>query len=613
MRFRTTLAVLLLGLLAFAAIRLLGDPPVPPPARSPLIDAALLDGWEQIECKLLSGSRFRLERRPGGGVLIRFGSDGADTTPLDFSDAADREQVKALLQALRDSWREPLQGSPDDRLRAGVEVPRSAVTVRGGGREVTIGYGNDDPAGSGILAYDRAAESLFRTGRQVANLCDSNLKSWRDRAVFPFDVFAIDEVELRRDPPDPDLPAELITVVREGGLRDWRMLQPRSLVADPEACRALAQQCSLLRIQNFVSQKWRRDVNEVSGLPDHPQFTITLSAGDAVVQVKVGKYMDNPGGYAATCEQRDPELAFTIEKEGIERLLAVTVDSLRPRRLFPRIESMLVALRCDAPDGSAKWRVEREGLHPKGRWNAAVPFAGPMNPARGRDSFGQVVADLDRIEVDAFLPPDTPFAAEARITLQWKADPVLPVASFEVARDGERTLLRDPKQPGELFAVGRRLGELIDLDLELCRDLTFFPRAEWAPRLLRWRLAVPGRETLEAVRADSNQPPAAGPATPPTSVADLTSATEELLDKPCVRYVRAAAALAAADSVDPFRTVAFELLLDTVDRSERLVVSGGAEAPEGGLYCKLLPRLPNDVWMVVPRPVVERLLRLATK
>ncbi len=612
MKLRTTLAVVVLGLLAWVAIKLLGDPPAPPAARAPLIEAALLNEWEQLDVMLLSGSQFRLERRPGGGVMIRFGSDGEDGLHLDFTDAADLDRTKELLQALRDGWREPLVGTADDQMRAGVLAPRTAITVRGGGREVSLRFGNDDPAGNGILAYDSTTQSLFRTGRQVANLFDANLKVWRDRAVFPFDPFGITEIELRRDPPDPELPAELITAVRGGGLRDWRLVQPRSLIADPEACRAIAQQCSLLRIQNFISQKWRKDVHDVSGLPDHPIFTLTLSAGDALVQVKIGKYMDGPG-YPAVCEQRDPNLCFTIEKEGVERLLAVTVDSLRPRRLFPRMESMLVGLRCDLADGTAKWRVEREALHPAGRWNIAVPFVGPANPARGSDSFGQVVADLDRVEVASFLPADTPFTPEARITLQWKADPVLPVASFEIARDGERTLLRDPKQPSELFAVGPWLGTLIDLDLQRCRELVFWPRDEWSPRLLHWRLVVAGRDTIEAIRPDTNTPVAAGPTTPPLAVPDLTSATEELLGKPCVRYVRASEVMATKDAVDPFRTLAFELWLDTVDRSERLLVSSGAEAPEGGLYCKLSPRLPDDVWMVMPRAALERLLRLAAK
>lgn len=609
MKLRTTLAVVALGLLAWLAIRLLGDPPRPPAARQALVDPQRLAAWEQIDLKLLGGSHLRLERKPGGGVDVRFGAEEGGAS-LAYRDVADLDRVKDLLGALRDGWREALEGSSeDDVLRLGLASPRYALTLRGGGGETTLQWGNDDPTGSGIFGRVTGEPELFRTGREVANLLDENLRSFRSPIVVPFDSFQISEIVLTLFPEDPALPASVLTAVREGGLRDWRLLQPRSLPADPEACRTLAHLCSQLRVSAFMTQSWTQPIRDLSGLPDQPRASLTISAGDALIHLSIGKEIDERG-YSVTCEQRDPELCFTVHKAALDRILATTVDSLRPRRLWPRIESVLVGARCDLADGTPVWRVEREALHPGGAWRAAVPFVGPVNVARGRHSFGQIVAELDRVEIAEFLPPETPFTPEARLTLQWKADPVLPVAVVEIARDGARTLVRDPRQPGELFAVGPRLGALIEEDLELYRDPVFLPRAAWELKTVRLRLLAGDGRVLEVARPDTNKPYQGAAGTPADAVPRLQSAAAELWDMPCTRYVRRAEVLGAQGAADPFATVACELTLTALDDEVKLIVSGGDEAPEGGLYCRLEPRLPADLWLVIPRATLQSLLRL---
>jgi hypothetical protein len=612
MKLRTTLLVVVVGVIAWLAIKLLGDPPAPPPSRMPLVEAELLGRFEQIDVQLLTGSRFRLERQAGGGIAIRFGIDGDTSEQLPFSDVANLEQVKDLIQALRDSWREPLAGGIDDQLKAGLVSPRFAVTVRAGGQETVLRYGNDDPAGGGILACagPRGQEQLFRTSRQVANLLDSNLINWRDHRVFPVDPFGVTQIEIVRHPEDPDAPVEVLTAVCGGGMRDWRIVQPRSLMADPEACRALAQQLSLLKIERFVSQKWREGVDTITGLPDQPRWTVTVAAGEQFRVVQIGKNLEGQG-YAATCEQRDPNLCFTIPKAALDPILKTPVDSLRPRRLFPRLGTALVSLRCDQPDGTPIWLVEKQEQHENGAWIIQRPFVARANAALGANSFGQVVADLARLEIEEFMPAGTPFTPEAKLGLRWNVGPAFETRSYEIARDGARTLLRDPAQPGELFAVAKGVGAWIDLDLELGRDLVFLPADEWDQRVVRWRLVVAGRETLEVARADSNAVFQAVGSTEASMVPTLTGEAAQVVGKPCLRYVRRARAQAETKEADPFRKVAFELIVDTPDRQQRLVVGGSADSPDGGLYCKLTPALPDDVWLVVPRVTLERLLRLA--
>ncbi len=616
MKLGTTLLVLVLVVLgAWGIIRWLGEPPGRPPARVPLVPEELLAGWEEIDLDLLSEQGCRLVREPGA-VMLRFGSN-AQGERLLYRDPADLEHVEKLLQGLRDSWREPLVGSADDLLRAGLDPPRFHVVIRGGGRELKLGFGNDDPTGQGVLARSFTDSTVFRTGPQVPNLLKFNLRDWRSKTIFGFDPMTVTRIDLvKYPPPDQGGEAEVLSVVREGP-RSWRIAEPRSLMADPQACLSLAQRASLLKVESFVSQEFTKQISAITHLPDEPSWSVQVSVEPALLELDVGACVSDQG-YACRLRQRDENMVFAVQKAQLDAILDVTVDSLRPRRLFPHVETRLVGLALLDRERRPRWSAEREGRHPHGAWLVEIPFQARANEGKGgkgSGSFAQIVADVDRTEVDAFLPPGTPFEPEAVVALRWKDDPIVVDKELEIARDPEhqRTLVRVRERPDELFAVDARLGALIDLDLELYRDRTIFPtKEEFLPKLTRWRLSKPGREPIEVERREGQSTVAVG-STPQSLAPDLTSAAAELYGRGCAGYVRAKEVMAAAGGVDPFATVALELVLATADgREERLVVSGAAPSDQSpdGLYCRLLPRLPEDVWIVVPRPLLERLLRL---
>jgi hypothetical protein len=635
MKLRTTLAVLVIGLLAWGVIKLMGEPPKSVAVRVPLVPEELVTGWKEIDLDLLSDQDLRLVREPGA-VMLQFGSD-ANGNRLMYRDRADPDKVLQLLRALRDSFREPMRDGSgaelkDALLRAGLDPPRYHVAIRDGHdpkdgktREVKLGFGNLDPTGQGILARCYDDGTMFRTSRDVTNLLDYNLRDWRDRTVFTLDPLAVTRIDVARFPREEGKETELITVERQGN-QSWRITQPRSLAADTNACQSLAQQASLLRIEQFVGQQITKEIREATRLPEDPEWSLQITAQPAIQALEIGNNLSGQG-YACRMTQRDENLVFAVNKDALDAILHVTVDSLRPKRLFPRIESLLVGLKCLAADGkTVRWFAEREGQNPRGAWLIKEPAAGKANEGKGAGSFGQVVVDVDRTEVVEFLPAETPFTPEATIALQWyvqrSPDPILATRALEVARDRDhhRTLVRDPQQPAELFAVGEKLGALLDLDLELYRDRAIFPKKEqFQPRLVHWRFEVPGdpSKTLEVVKKGAAPPEAVG-STPTAASPRLQSAPAELLGSLCAGYVRAATVLSdpsRPEPRDPFAKIAFQLTLGTPDGDrivdETLTVQGsGPDAPEG-LYCKLTPRLPDDVWMIVPRGVLEPLFRLA--
>jgi hypothetical protein len=148
---------------------------------------------------------------------------------------------------------------------------------------------------------------------------------------------------------------------------------------------------------------------------------------------------------------------------------------LRARRLYPPIENSAVSLRCADRDGRIRWLVERQSRHPRGKWEIQTPVESPVHAGLGAGSWPQVIVDLDRLEVLEFLDPGQPFRAEAKLTLEWKANQILQQVEIEVQRDGDQALARAQDQPGEVFAVPLKLWEISQLDAGLFRERVLLP------------------------------------------------------------------------------------------------------------------------------------------
>jgi hypothetical protein len=615
MKLRTTLAVLLLGLLAWLAIRHLGPTKPTAPAQTPLVGEELLAQWDSIDLHLLSGSDLKILREPGK-VEVQFGSDEKGVS-LQYKDLAERPMVARLLDALRESRREPLTGSRDDLLRAGLDPPRYRVVLHGAGRQLELDFGENDSGGSGILAVASDDPRVFRTGRAVADLLDHNLREWRKQTVFDLDPLAVSRIELVRYADDPDQKPETIVVERQTEPNTWRFVAPRSMPADPGACLSLAQQASLLRVDQFIHQVWDKPITDLTRLPDHPKYELTLTAGTVSQHVLVGALVPQRNwGFPVCMESRDPQLCFSVPQAGLEPIVSASVASLRPKRLFPHVESSLVALQVARPAaGDAKpavvWDVERENHHPRGAWKAHVPFEGKVNEGAGDASFAQVVVDVDRLEVEQFLPADPNFKPEGVLTLSWRTE-LERRLTLEFARDGKKTRARDPKQPDDLFVLSSRLGALLDLDLELYRDRQLFPK-DFAQKLVRWRLVVPDRAPIEVVRKEGALFPESAEGTDAKWSNELQGATGELLGAVAAGYARGKSVLAQSDAKDPFAAPQLELTLVTADGEESWVVGSDAAAAPAGLYCKVRGRLPDDVWVVVPRAAAQKLIELGLR
>jgi uncharacterized protein DUF4340 len=617
MKLRTTLIVLLIGVAAWFGIEWLGPTRVTPETKPLLVPKEYVDQWDEIEMKLWSGERQKLVKEPGNAVMLRFGQESRTGDPFVYRDPADPSRVAALLGALIDSRREYLAGGGDHdvKMRVGLDPPRCYVILRAQGKpELDLGFGNDDPSGGGVLACAAGEERVFRTGGQVMSVLKSfNQVDWRSRTVFGLEPTGVTEIAITRfDPKNPD--KNVYIDARRESAREWRLKQPGSkpsLMADAEACQSLAQQLSLMRVASFISQKFDKQVREATGLPDLPFLQVTVASGPTAITLDVGNYLGGNNGYAALLPLRGAETCFVLKKEEIEPLVTLTADSLRERRLYPRIENYLIGLKRTTPDGATTaWSFGRQGDSPRGRWEIRAPFHALAHEGKGSGCFAQIVADLDnKVSVEEFLDPATPFTPEMQLELVWRNEQVVDRRLLAVARSGERTLVKVlfPPRPDELFAVGGALAAILDLDPQLYRDRAIFPGDKaFAARVVHWKLTAPGGVALEARREDLKSTPQPVGGTDVKKVPTLTAAAGTLFGLPCSGYVRATSVAG-----EPFAKETFRLAIGTKEgeetREETLIV-GSEEA--NVFYCRLSGRQPDEVLMLVPRERLAELLRL---
>lgn len=475
MSLRTTLILAVLLAAGGALVYFLGpEERTEPVSRKPLVPDAVMGDLVDIEATLFSRETFKITRQAGGAYVIHFGGRPGE---FRFADMASYERVDALLDAIAQSYREPLTGgaSEEDILRLDLDPPRYRLTLRGHAESVALEFGSDEPTGGQVYAREAGSKELFRTGRQIPNQLDFNLPEFRHDGIFDFDLETVSRVDVTLFP-EEDEPPRSLSALREG-LRSWRLVQPRELKASTGKIRSMIQAMLLLKVEDFLEQDLTRNepIMAASGLPNTPRVLLSMEAGQAAQVLEVGRAMSS-NQQTARLPFRDENLLITIDREKWDQLARfLDVDELRERRLYPSIENSAVAVECQDPGGEVLWSFARQSLHPRGRWEITSPIQREMHEGMGANSWSQVLAELDRIEVTEFLPAGEEFIPEHRLTIRWKSDQVILDQELSLRRDGDSTLVQARDQPGETLRVAARLDEIARLDPVLFQKRELLP------------------------------------------------------------------------------------------------------------------------------------------
>lgn len=222
------LAILLALLAAVVAVVLVVDEPKrePPAAESETLASFLPSDLDAV-------AAIEIERHDGITRVERVGTAGWRLLrPVEAE--ADPRPVQALFVALRDARiRRVVEERAGDRAGFGLAPPDATVRIlpTGSAAAVSFAIGRASPVGSGRYTSTADGRVLLVEGLD-AGVMDRSADSLRERRLFPLDVALLRRIDLVR-------PAGRLALVR-GEDEGWRLVEPVSDSADPEAADALA-------------------------------------------------------------------------------------------------------------------------------------------------------------------------------------------------------------------------------------------------------------------------------------------------------------------------------------------------------------------------------------
>ncbi len=227
-----------------------------------LLLAAALE-WRRAVAAADDAARVALVRLPAvavssveferdGGLVAEIvrGQSGGWTLERPFRADADEAAVARALDAVL------LRPIDDSRTAAeiaalgvspasfGLDSPRCAMTLHGGGRDVAVRFGALSASGREVYAAVDGADGVFMLSADVLSALPGNADDLRPRSLLPFPETEIAGLDFRV----PDAP--FVKLVRQSS--DWRLASPVDAPAEAEAVQSVVAALSRARIASFV-------------------------------------------------------------------------------------------------------------------------------------------------------------------------------------------------------------------------------------------------------------------------------------------------------------------------------------------------------------------------
>jgi hypothetical protein len=236
---------------------------------------------------LIGNGRLTLENRDGNWFLI--------TTAGPYP--ADRSQISALLQAIRELKRDNIASENEEKqslfgLKAG-EGTEVAVYDLDGQKIADFFVGKKGP--DGLSAYVRRADAdevILQPGTLRDHL-DKPGKFWRDRKVFPVKAEEVVQITLR-------IHEETIVLNRDtkGG---WFIVKPVSQKADDGRVEQMLTVLNELEVTDFAEQLKPAEAGLVS-----PQLRLAVRLKDRTTKMLLIGQPANEWGYYAMAGEGQP-------------------------------------------------------------------------------------------------------------------------------------------------------------------------------------------------------------------------------------------------------------------------------------------------------------------
>ncbi len=374
--------------------------------------------------------------------------------------------VARILAGLADMPRGEVITAADRRARGtrsedyGLSRPRARFELSGEGVSLAFLVGASGRLG-GLYLRLEGGNDILATDERLLDLLPAAADDLRDRTLMPGSPAALRKLSLKR-------PGAFLQLARdEAGA--WSLRQPFAAPAESERLDALLNALFAVQIATFEREKpgdlapyGVEDAGEevAAEYAENGPPPFTLRFGGAV-----------PGVTGVVYAALQPSGAVVTVPADLRRMLSLTPDELRDRRLLPFEPETVTAWQWTA--GDRRLSLVRDGQD----WRMTEPWQADAHSAAVRAWLNE----WRGIRIEDFLPPDDPRAAGAvfdrpAAALSFTTNGVASAATNASA--GARILLAGGTAPGQPI-LARRDQDLLLLPAALPGGL--------APDPLRFR------------------------------------------------------------------------------------------------------------------------------
>ncbi len=407
MRFKFTVLLLALNLLAFGLIFYLGTRDGQDPAKPGGLAASI--GREIVEA-----DRIELHGKDIGEprVLRRKGSDWTITAPLQWS--ANYFAINRILNQLQ--FLEEETSFPVDEIRQGgqtladygLDDPALRLVVAEGDESIELAIGTFTDVGNNVYVLGPRKERIFVVSREVINSLLVELSDLRTREIFSIPVFEVEALGLQIRSPENGDNGEL--KVRLARTNDgWIFESPLTAEADPTL---VANTITNLTASKVIEFKTENNDTATRGL-ETPFMRVTLFGNKRRQTLLLGNLdpaaTRNPAYFA---KLEDNPTVFTVDAAPFDELVKAQ-EALRERNFMKFDPAALTAINISEDEREIRLqKLESE----EGAWQV-IESGGDDDDIRPHradaDVMRNLIEELEDLRASAFVI-DAPTEADLK-------------------------------------------------------------------------------------------------------------------------------------------------------------------------------------------------------
>jgi hypothetical protein len=329
MRYKFTIILLLLNLLAFATINYLGR-------QAQINDSATRGLSGQIGREIIEADRIELRSKnlPAPRILKRQGGTWSITEPMQwpanyFAVSRILNQLQFLEEDASFSLAE-IEKTSQSLADYGLEDPLVELKIGEADNEIVLRIGMLTEIGNNVYILGPQQKNIFVVDRQMIDGLLVDLSDLRTREIFNIPVFEVEALSLQLNS-DTELGLGSLKVRLARSQNGWSFEAPLAAEADPALVSTTINALTAAKAIRFIEPSSME--SRLTGL-DKPSMRVTLHGNKRRQTILIGNSPQNnqgPATYFAKLE--DNPTIFTIQAQAFDQLRQAQ-EALRERNFM---------------------------------------------------------------------------------------------------------------------------------------------------------------------------------------------------------------------------------------------------------------------------------------